>query len=424
MSSTAVAPIAITTRDDMRKPRILFVAESVTLAQVVRLAKLAHDLKAEPYELHFAASSFPELAFSELPVQRWPLFTLEPDRVFSALDRGKRIYEKRLLKRYVAADLEVIDSVKPSLIVGDFRLSLATSAALRGIPHATLINAYWSPYAVRERFPVPDHPIVKLLGLEMASRYFPQAMPKVFAHFAKPINDTRRSFGLTAIGSLQDVLVYGDYTLYADTPTITPTAQLPEHHRYLGPVVWSPAVALPELPTGDRPLIYVTLGSSGKVEVLPSVLSALARLPVRVLLATAGRAAPQLPDNVTARDFVPGDQAARRAHLTITNGGSATGYQALAEGCPVLGVASNLDQYLTMDAIERSGAGRLLRAGGLNAEQVTHAVEHMLGDSGYKQRAAAVAADFARWDSAARFRAFVAEVVAGQAGVAASQASS
>ncbi len=186
-------------------------------------------------------------------------------------------------------------------------------------------------------------------------------------------------------------------------------------------MVWSPALALPELPAGDRPLIYVTLGSSGKVDVLPSVLSALARLPVRVLLATAGRAAPQLPDNVTARDFVPGDQAARRAHLTITNGGSATSYQALAEGCPVLGVASNLDQYLT---IERSGAGRLLRAGGLNAEQVTHAVEHMLGDSGYKQRATAVAADFAQWDSAARFRAFVAEVVAGQAGVAARQAGS
>ena len=64
----------------------------------------------------------------------------------------------------------------------------------------------------------------------------------------------------------------------------------------------------------------------------------------------------------------------------ICNGGSTTGYQALAAGRPVLGIAANLDQYLAMTAIENAGAGVLLRAGTLTAAAVRRAVTDLLGD--------------------------------------------
>ena len=38
----------------------------------------------------------------------------------------------------------------------------------------------------RQGFPLPDHPIVRLMGVERAARYFPKALPWVFAHFARP----------------------------------------------------------------------------------------------------------------------------------------------------------------------------------------------------------------------------------------------
>ena len=46
------------------RPRILFVAEAVTLAQVVRLATLARGLDPARYEVHFASARFDELVFA------------------------------------------------------------------------------------------------------------------------------------------------------------------------------------------------------------------------------------------------------------------------------------------------------------------------------------------------------------------------
>ena len=61
------------------------------------------------------------------------------------------------------------------------------------MPYAALINAYWSPFAERDGFPLPEHPIVKLLGVALAERYFERALPFVFRHFARPVNQLRRA---------------------------------------------------------------------------------------------------------------------------------------------------------------------------------------------------------------------------------------
>jgi UDP:flavonoid glycosyltransferase YjiC (YdhE family) len=393
------------------KERILFVAENVTLAQVVRLVVLARSLDPARYEIHFASSSFEPMVFDGLPFERHSLFTLEKSAVEKALAAGKRLYEKKALLGYVQADLEVIQSVQPSLIVGDFRLSLSISAPVSRIPHATLINAYWSPFRREQRFPVPDHPIIRLLGEELTEQYFPKAIGKVFDHFAAPINAVRKRYGLPRVGSLQQVLVQGDYTLYPDTPRLVPTEGAPAHHGYLGPVLWSPPVAFDERSlTGDdsRPLVYVTLGSSGSTQVLPNLMSALGSLPVRVLLATAGRAElGSLPKNVTAHAFVPGDQVARQAALVISNGGSTTGYQALAEGTPVLGLPSNLDQFLATQAIERTGAGLRVKARAASEAALRHAVVTLLSEPSYTRAAQSVAGDFAEYPASQRFARFV-----------------
>jgi UDP:flavonoid glycosyltransferase YjiC (YdhE family) len=393
-----------------KRPRILFVSENVTLAQVVRLFVLARALPASEYEVHFASSGFDPLVFEGSNFFQHHLFTLDRERVLGAMEAGKRLYEKKALRKYVEHELELFDEVKPDLVVGDFRLSLAVSAPLYGVRHATLINAYWSPYYQRDGFPVPDHPIVRLLGEEMTEKYFPLAIPQVFAHFASPLNALRRDYKLPEIGSLLETLVCGDDTLYVDEPSLTPLHAAPPSHRFLGPVLWSPRVPLPPgLDDGDpRPLVYVTLGSSGRVDALAHVLRALARLPVRAVVATAGRCELNgLPDNVRAYPFVPGDELSRRASVVISNGGSTTSYQALAEGTPVVGLPSNFDQYLAMTAIERAGAGVLVKARRATEETVFDAVARVLGDESFGTAAKAIAARFAALDSGAEFRFFV-----------------
>jgi UDP:flavonoid glycosyltransferase YjiC (YdhE family) len=404
------------------KRRILFVAEALTLAQVVRLLELARGVDRERYDVHFACRDFPELLFGDTDFERHALYTIEPESGLASVERGERIYDAATLTRYVESEGELLSRVRPDLVVGDFRLSLSVSARLAKVPLLTLINAYWSPYAERETFPVPDHPIVKLVGHERAARYLDRALPRAFAHFAAPLEQVRRKFGLPPIGGLQEQLCYGDYTLYPDVPELVPTRGAPENHVYLGPVPWSPRVPLPDWWQGldpALPTVYVTLGSSGAAHVLPTVFEALASLQVNVLFALAGRtgesfraleAARKSAGRVFVADYLPGAEAARRSAFVVSNGGASTSYQALAEGVPVLGIPYNLDQYLAMTAIERAGAGLLLRAGNLALRPLKEACVRLLNSSERKRGAQAVQQAFAAYDSHERFRALLSRI--------------
>lgn len=395
--------------------RILFVAEAVTLAQVVRLVTLARALPAGQYELHFASARFDPVVFEGTQLRQHPLRSRSPEQVERAIAWGSRIYSRRVLGRYVEDDLRLIDRVQPDLIVGDLRWSLLVSAPLRRVPHAALVNAYWSPWALREGFPLPDHPIVRLLGEQLAAQYFPRALPFVFRHFARPLDSLRKRHGLAPLGGLLELLTASDLTLYADPPELIPTQGLPASHHFLGPVQWAPQVALPPWweALGHRPSVYVTLGSSGNLGALPRIVSALAELPVDVMVATAGRVRlERTPANVFVADYLPGDLAARRASVVVCNGGSSTGYQALAEGRPVVGLPWNLDQYLAMSFMERAGAGTLLRATTAAPGQVRQSVVAALEGAhaaGVQRLQRAMHAH----DSAARFRALVAHVLSG-----------
>jgi UDP:flavonoid glycosyltransferase YjiC (YdhE family) len=411
----------------------LFVAENVTLAQCVRLVTLARALDEASYEVHFACSAFPPLVFAATRFVQHQLESLSPEAAARALESGQRLYEKKTLLRYIEADKRLIARVEPALVVGDFRLSISTSAELMRVPSAVLINAYWSPFARRQDFPVPDHPIINWLGEELTEKYFPRAIPHVFRHFASPVNAARAQHGLGPIGGLLEVLTHGDHTLYPDDPALLPLDGAPSSHLFLGPVQWQPEWQPGLLPErneaggsgagragderlerwldGPEPLIYVTLGSSGALGLLPRVIEAIGRLPVRAVVSTAGRVElADVPPNVLVRRFVRGADVARRAALVVSNGGSTTGYQALSQGTPLLGLPSNFDQFLAMQAIERAGAGVSLKARQADTASIGATLAQALANPKLTLAARAVAESFARRDSGEVFRDLVRRV--------------
>lgn len=379
----------------MDRKRILFVAEAVSLAHVGRPLALAAALDPERYDIHFACAPAYAGLMRDTPFAHRSIHSIPPARFLDALARGSPLYDEATLAGYLAEDLRLLETVRPDLVVGDFRLSLSVSARLAGVPYAAIANAHWSPYNTLGSLPFPEHPLGKVLGVRLAGLMFHMAAPLVLARHALPLNQLRRRHGLPALGDLRQVYTDADHTLYADPPGLIPTRPLPANHHFIGPILWSPEVPAPpwwgEVPT-DRPLIYLTLGSTGQVRALPALLDELGSLPVYVLLATAGRAdLDGMPANVFASDYLPGSAAARRAHCVICNGGSATVYQALAEGAPVLGIASNLDQHLTMRAVSHAGAGIRLRSERIQATTLRSALGRLLDDPGLGEAARKVA---------------------------------
>lgn len=396
----------------MRKLHVLFFGEAVTLAHVARPVALAGTLDPERYRVTLAADSRYDHLMRPDGLERVPLGTISTGQFLEALARGSPVYRVDTLERYVAEDLRLMDSLRPDLVVGDFRLSLSVSARLRGLPYVGLSNVYWSPFA-RQSYQVPELPLVRVLGVPMAQALFNAVRPLAFALHARPINRLRRRFGLPSLGpDLRAVYTDADWTLYCDPPGLIETAPLPGSHRFIGPVAWSPQVALPAWWSNRidpaRPVIFLTLGSSGAGAVLGSLLEALAALEVTVMVASVvdGPSISVAPNIFSAR-FLPGDQAAARADLMICNGGSPTTMQALARGVPVIGVPSNLDQFLNMSAVARFGAGLLLRPGRLRPAVVQAAVLRVLGDARFREGASQLRSQIEACPSSLRFPRFV-----------------
>jgi UDP:flavonoid glycosyltransferase YjiC (YdhE family) len=64
---------------------------------------------------------------------------------------------------------------------------------------------------------------------------------------------------------------------------------------------------------------------------------------------------------------------------------------------PVLGVTSNLDQFLNMHFVAAAGAGERLRADALTADAVREAAVRLLDNERYRTSAAALSAAFAKY---------------------------
>ena len=363
-------------------------AEAVTLAHVARPAVLALALDPDVYEVFFATDPRYNQLFPELSGFRYDIWSISSADFLNALAKGSPLYSKRTLARYVEDDLKLIDKIKPDLIIGDFRLSLSVSARLRKIPYATIANVYWCVHSNNE-YTVPQLPMTRFLGVRLSNILFKTVRPLAFASHCIPMNSVRRKYGLKSLGyDLRRIYTDADEVLLADIPDYFPIAADARQHRYIGPVPWSPVSSLPSWWNdidASKPIVYVTLGSSGRIELLPLVLEALAQLQVTVIATTAGRAKlPSVPDNAMISDYIPGDEAAAMADLVVCNGGSLTSYQAIQGGSSVLGIVSNLDQHLNMSYLVRAGIGVVLRSEKADAKHIRKAVEGLLGNPRYK----------------------------------------
>lgn len=373
------------------RKKILFIAEAVTLAHVGRMLSLAQSLDPQFFDVQVACDPRYQQAIGTPSVHVRGIRSIPAEQFFHALDSGKPIYAKQDLIRYVEDDLALLKDFQPNVVVGDFRLSLAASARLAGVPYISVTNAYWSPYA-QVRYVVPDIPPTRIFGVAIAQKIFDLVRPLAFAQHAAPINGMLKHFKLPTLpADLRHAYTNGDLTLYSDIPELVQTTSLPANHQFLGPIQWSPNAPPPawwsQIPR-NKPIVYLNFGSSGNSDQLTEILVKLSQLPVTIIAASAGKTRPTyIAENLFMTDYLPGDQATALATLVICNGGSPTCYQALAAGKPIIGVPANLDQFLNMSLVESAQAGLCLRNGRNIAARLSEATQNLLSDHRFTDHA-------------------------------------
>ena len=392
----------------MTPKKILLMAHDVTLAHLGRPLQLAEGLIADGHDVTLAASAESSRFLKNFPARVHTLAPTGKARFIDNRAKGRPVFDFDTLKRFTEEDEALLAALRPDLVIGDFRITLSISARRQQVPYATITNAYWSP-AFTPHFVVPNLPMVPILGVGLSQAIFDLVRPLAFAVHAHPMNRLRRHCGLASLGhDLRRIYTDADLALFSDVPEIygLPPDSDPGG-MFLGPIDWSPDLPLPPW-WGEidktRPVIYVTLGSSGANELLVPVLEGLRQIDAQVIVSTAGAPLPPADSRLFCADYLPGGAAAELADLVICNGGSPTAYQALVRGAPVLGIPGNLDQYLNMHYLEKAGLGMVMRGTQLSATVVTAAAGRLLGEVGFREAACAFAQRASRYQPRARLR--------------------
>ena len=294
----------------MSRKKILLMAHDVTLAHVGRPLKLGELLHADGHDVVLATSADSARFLAGFPGRTRTLAPTGKARFIDNLAKGRPVFDYATLKRYAEEDEAVLSAEKPDLVIGDFRITLSITARRLSIPYATLTNAYWSP-AFTPRFIVPDLPMVRFLGVRLSQAIFDAVRPLAFALHCRPMDALRRHYGLPPLGpDLRRIYTDADLALFSDIPEVYGLyGDIPGGH-FLGPVRWSPEVPLPDWWAAldpDKPLIYVTLGSSGDGRLLPRLLDRLARPGLQLAVATAGATVGVTAPDVFCADYLPGD---------------------------------------------------------------------------------------------------------------------
>lgn len=403
------------TRDE--RPRILFMAEAAALSHVVRPAMLAAHLHRQDYNVCLASDRRYDTLISDNGFKRVDLYSLPSSVILDRISRYEPIWDVETLDRYAQQDLKILDEFKPDVVVGDQRHSLATSSRLAGVPYVNIVDGHWCPAAELEIELVASALSPRINGIPILNLFFQLIRPLALGYQTMPINIIRMKYGLPAMGpDFKTVISDGDYVVYPNDPAFFPLKEsLAPTHQFIGPLVWSPKVEKPawwyNLPEA-RPIVYVSLGSTGQPDLLESVFKVLGELTVTVIAATAGRKQMQnVPNNIFVADFLPGTEAAQRSRLVICNGGTMSGQQALSVGVPYLGLVSNVDQLLFAKAVSQSGACEFIREGEVNENTLRHFIRMMLAQESYRSAARMIATRSVNRDSCLKFEKLIGSIV-------------
>jgi UDP:flavonoid glycosyltransferase YjiC (YdhE family) len=355
--------------------KALFVPFAPSLAHVSRCLAVAEAWRAKGHTALFAVGAERDALVRSAGFDTRPVPEVAGEVFRTA---GLEWMSREYFADNLAAEKSVLAEVAPDVVVSDFRFTTPLSARLAGRPSAGILHGSALCFAslpVRETARLLFGDIRQVHGFTaLRARLLRRGFPIVFGLVQKRI--VRRWAPLLEENGCPSPLspyslLLGEATLAADVPELLPST-LPPNTHVVGPLRWSgweaPAPWLDEL--DDRPLIYVTVGSTVEAQpILMKIVDALRDEPCNVVVSSAGLSLPgdlKLPSHVRLFPTVPGATVLARSKLVIHLGGHGTLMQAMSAGVPSLLLPVNPDQILIAQKAHALGVGlNLWQPGGL-----------------------------------------------------------
>ena len=175
-----------------------------------------------------------------------------------------------------------------------------------------------------------------------------------------------------------------------------PRQNLPPHFHFTGPYhnrKTRKPVSFPFEQLTDKPLIYASMGTvqNRLLEVFQTIASACEGLDAQLVISLGGGATPEslpkLPGNPIVVGYAPQLELLQKATLTITHAGMNTTLESLSNGVPMVAIPVMNDGQGVAARIAYTGVGEVVSLKELSVTKLRSAIEKVLTQESYKQRA-------------------------------------
>jgi len=187
-----------------------------------------------------------------------------------------------------------------------------------------------------------------------------------------------------------------------------PRKNIPSHVQFVGPLLNVPDedYVMPDwwAETFDKklPIILINQGTVAKNldNLINPAIEALKDLPVTVLIVPVEKdELTDLPENMHAKPFIPFGNVLPHIDIMISNGGLGGVQNALAHAVSLIIAGATEDKMEVAARVEYSGAGINLRTQTPSAADIKNAVNRLLHNPSFKQKATILQADYAKYNA-------------------------
>ena len=406
--------------------RIVFAAPGWNLAEVTRMLEIAKACgpELEPLFLSYGGRFEPLISDAGFEIRglepRWTDTTIERfSQVDTGQDRGS-YFDPDTLRDRVRAEIELFEEVSPAAVVTGFCLSVPLSTRAAEIPLVWVIGSPW----LRDYFDENlgtwpdqlDNGLTRLLPSAALNWLGNRLTPVFFGLQFREFNAAAKSLGLAPFKGMD--LFAGDHALVAEPPRFSGIGALPEHCRFIGPLIAKLDGEIPaelqDLPGGER-VVWFSMGSSGRPEFVREIVEGFARRDYTVIAPILGLTEKidiHVPDNVIATGFVPAHAINPMADVSVIHGGIGTVMTACLSATPIVGVGMQPEQEANLECVARLGFGIRIPRRRLTAEDVLEAIDSQLDDADAKSKATGFAEHCAAWDGPGNAAAFLRDTFA------------
>jgi UDP:flavonoid glycosyltransferase YjiC (YdhE family) len=291
---------------------------------------------------------------------------------------------------------EIFDEIEPDAIVEDNVVAFAAIPA-SGRPWARIVSC--NPAELKDEL-VP--PVFSGLPTGEPAEWpeFWQAYDQMLGPQVAAFDDWLSSNGAPVLPSPRDYIWESPFLnmyLYPEAADYRRRRELsPTWHRLDSSVRGDAPFDVDDVLPGGGPLLYLSLGSlaGADVELMQRLIDVLAGTGYRVIVSKGPQAdLLKLADTMYGDEFLPQPSILPQVDLVITHGGNNTVTECFHFGKPMIVLPVFWDQYDNAQRVEETGFGTRLATYAFDDDELTGAIDSLLGDPALRDRMARVSAD-------------------------------